>query len=160
MPQTEFTISVAGVSDAPEILLLQRLAFQTEAEVYGTDIAALRQSLDELKEDMLRRKTFKAVKGNVIIGSVRARLLEDGSCRIGALMTHPDFRRRGVAKELIRAAEEDFKRARRFELFTGAESHGNIKLYESLGYRIYGRGRLPGEKQEMVFMERHNSPTA
>jgi hypothetical protein len=51
------------------------------------------------------------------------------------------------------AIETEFPLARRFELFTGSKSEGNIRLYERLSYRVFRTDRL-SPKVELVFMEK------
>ena len=49
----------AEKSDAPEILALQKTAYQSEAEIYGDDsLPALQQTLDELQKDFDARSRF------------------------------------------------------------------------------------------------------
>lgn len=137
-------IERATLSDAGEILALQKLAFLTEAELYGDGIQPLHQTMEEIRaefDDMLFLKAH--FHDGRIVGSVRARMLEDGSCWIGKLIVHPDFRRRGIGAELMRRIEACFPSATRFELFTGARSEGNISLYKGLGYREFKRDGLP-----------------
>ena len=78
-----------------------------------------------------------------IIGSVRARQ-QSGTVYIGKLMVHPDHRRKGLGRELIKAAEGLFE-AERYELFTSTRSANNIRLYESLGYKEFKRRHIDGE---------------
>jgi hypothetical protein len=51
------------------------------------------------------------------------------------------------------AIEAEFPYAKRFELFTGSRSEGNIRLYERLGYRTFRSDRL-SPLVEMVYMEK------
>ena len=45
----------ADKSDAPEILALQKIAYQSEAEIYGDDsLPALQQTLEDLENDFER----------------------------------------------------------------------------------------------------------
>ena len=53
----------------------------------------------------------------------------------------------------MQAIEARFPAARRYELFTGEKSAGNIRLYERLGYRICRRERL-SEQVMLVWMEK------
>ena len=46
-----------------------------------------------------------------------------------------------------------FLSARRFELFTGHKSAGNIRLYERIGYRTYRKEQVH-ERLSLVFMEK------
>ena len=47
----------------------------------------------------------------------------------------PAYQGRGIGRRLVAEVERRFPQARRFELFTGARSVENIRLYERLGYR-------------------------
>ena len=79
--------------DLPEILALQYLAYQSEAELFKSrDIPPLKQTLEELQEEFNNGVILKLVTDeDVIIGSVRA-YLRDGTAYIGKLMVHPDYR--------------------------------------------------------------------
>jgi len=128
-------IQRAGVSDAPSILALQRLAYESEARIYNDwSLPPLTQTLDQLIAELAASHFLKAMLGDALVGSVRARLA-GGSCEIGRLIVHPDFQRRGLGGLLMAAIEQAFPAADRFELFTGSLSVGNIRLYQSLGYR-------------------------
>jgi ribosomal protein S18 acetylase RimI-like enzyme len=67
------------------------------------------------------------------VGSVRGRL-EGDTCHIGRLVVHPRLQRRGIGARLMREIEGRFPKARRYELFTGHLSEGNLRLYRRLGY--------------------------
>jgi len=124
------------VADAEEILALQRRAFLTEAELYGDHgIPPLIQTLDALRAQFLTHTVLKAVVGDAIVGSVRA-VAEGPTCHITRLMVHPDHRNRGIGGRLV-AIEAAFASCRRFELYTGSRSDGNLRLYARLGYAAY-----------------------
>jgi GNAT superfamily N-acetyltransferase len=150
-------ITRAEVADLPAILALQKLAFQTEAELYGDDsLPPLRQSLEELCEEHGRTIILKATEAGVIIGSVRA-LLREGTCLVGRLIVHPAHRRRGLGSALMQAIEATFPAAARFELFTGDRSVANQRLYHGLGYTELRRTHFPGAVT-LVFMEKSAAP--
>jgi len=147
-------IRAAGVSDAQAILALQRLAYSAEARIYNDwSIPPLTQTLDQLIEELGTSYFLKAVLADKLVGSVRARLRGE-TCEIGRLIVHPDFQRRGLGRRLMQAIEGAFPAANRYELFTGSLSQGNIRLYESLGYR---RVRLQevSAALTLVYMEKH-----
>ena len=139
--------------DLGEILELQYLAYQSEADLFGSrDIEPLKQTLVQLEKEFDGGKILKLVDENgVIIGSVRARA-EGGTVYIGKLMVHPDHRRKGYGSRLLLAAEELFE-AHRYELFTSTRSVNNIRLYESLGYREFER-RAVNDELVFVYMEK------
>jgi GNAT superfamily N-acetyltransferase len=133
-------IRMATKEDLPAILALQKRAYRTEATRYQDySIPPLTQTLAELEEECTRSTVLCATVGERIIGSVRARVT--GSVNeIGRLMVHPEYRRRGLGRALLRAIERDVSQdprgPRRFELFTGELSYDNIALYQSEGYCI------------------------
>lgn len=128
-------ISRATIEEAPAILDLQKLAYQSEARLYDdSSLPPLIQDLESLRDEFRHSVVLAALAGPRIVGSVRARLVDDVS-HIGRLIVHPEFQRLGVGTLLLREIERAHAGARTFELFTGSRSEGNLRLYERLGYR-------------------------
>lgn len=131
-----FEISIAEIKDCDEIIQLQRLAYKSEAKLYNDwTLPPLIQTSDSLAQEFETSLILKAVKGNEIIGSVRANLVED-NCHIGRLIVHPDFQGKGIGSELLQNIENRFNKAVQFELFTGSKSEGNIRFYLRNNYEI------------------------
>jgi ech hydrogenase subunit C len=127
----------AEKADAPEILGLQKTAFQSEAEIYGDDnLPPLLQTLDELRTDFDRMTFIKAVINGKIVGAVHGHAA-DGAARVERLVVHPHFQRRGIGRRLMEEAEKAFPDAKRFEVFTGEKSERNLNLYRKLGYQPF-----------------------
>ncbi|GEM_PF-36513 len=127
----------AEKEDVPEILALQKVAYQSEAEIYGDEsLPALQQTLPELQTDFDRMVFLKAVVNGKIIGSVRG-YQEDASAHISRMIVHPYFRGRGLSRHLVTGMEQAFPGVRRFEAFTGHKSKRNIAAFSRLGYQIY-----------------------
>lgn len=140
--------------DAEEILALQKLAYQCEAELYDDpSIPPLTQTLEQMKADYETNTILKAVDGDRIIGSVRA-FLKEGTCCIGRLIVHPDCQNRGLGSRLMNAIEEAFPQAARFELFTGHKSERNLYLYQKRGYRIFKTVPV-NDRLSIVFLEKN-----
>lgn len=131
-----YNILRAEEKDLQEILELQYIAFKSEAEMIGsTEIPALKQTYEDVMSDYSKSVIFKVCVDGKIIGSVRA--FDMGEyVEVGKLMVHPDYRRRGIAAELLLAAEKLFPN-REMELYTCTKSLCNISLYESVGYKQY-----------------------
>ena len=143
----------ADISDAAEILALQRIAYQSEAVIYDDwSIPPLTQTLNEIKKEFDELTFLKVRDSDRLIGSVRASM-HDGACYVGRLIVHPAFQNKGLGTRLMLAIETEFPSVRRFELFTGSRSAGNIRLYERLGYQIFRTDRL-SPQVELVFMEK------
>ena len=146
-------IQRAAPADSESILALQRLAYESEARLYNDwSIPPLTQTIDGLREEFESAYFLKALVEGNLVGSVRARLKKD-TCEIGRLIVHPGLQRRGLGRRLMHEIERAFPGARRFELFTGSRSEGNIRLYESLGYRRYAL-RVLSDNVTLVFMEK------
>ena len=129
----------AQVEDAREILDLQKLAYQSEAEIYHDDtIPPLTQTLEEITADFRNQVFIKASVDGRIVGSVRGQLKQE-TCSIGRLIVHPDFQNQGIGIRLMDEVEKYFPEAGRFELFTGHRSERNKYLYRKLGYQVFRR---------------------
>ncbi|MBI5178030.1 MAG: GNAT family N-acetyltransferase [Nitrospinae bacterium] len=142
-------IERAATKDAAEILALQILAYQSEADIYNDhSIAPLTQSLEDIRANFGKQAFFKVTIDGKIIGSVRAHSTDD-TCYIGRLIVHPDFQDRGIGTQLMNEVESHFKNAKRFELFTGSKSGKNLHLYRKLGYKIF---RTEAVTAELTFL--------
>ena len=146
-------IKRAERSDLQEILQLQYLAYQSEADLFGSrDIPPLKQTLDEVVEEYNSGVILKIVDDtNTIIGSVRAKEI-DGTVYIGKLMMHPDHQHKGYGTMLLSEIEKCFPN-KRYELFTSTRSLDNIRLYQKLGYTIFAR-KAVNDELEFVYMEK------
>ncbi|KQX11179.1 acetyltransferase [Streptomyces sp. Root431] len=156
------TISAADAQDAEHILKLQYLCYQSEAELYGDwSIEPLTQSLDALRAELDEGYGLVARLGDEVVASVRARLDEDGTVRIAKLIVHPRMQRHGLGGRLLDGIERHFgaeaapaePSAKRFQLFTGHRSEGNLRLYRSKGYAQVAAREL-GPKLTLVTLEK------
>ncbi|WP_270354193.1 GNAT family N-acetyltransferase [Microbacterium testaceum] len=122
--------------DAGEVLTIQRAAFASEALIYGDpDMPPLTQTLEELHAELVDNLGCVALADGRIVGAVRARL--DGDLLlIGRLAIAPDQQGEGWGTHLLAAVEQRGRDAgaAQAELFTGALSEANQRLYEREGY--------------------------
>ncbi|GAA2772934.1 GNAT family N-acetyltransferase [Kitasatospora cinereorecta] len=131
-------ISSANPDEAEQILKLQYLGYQSEAELYGDwTIDPLTQTLDSLREELADRHVLVARLGDEVVGTVRGWVDEEGVGQIGRLVVHPRMQRHGLGRRLLAALEERLagEGVTGYELFTGHRSLGNLRLYQRLGYR-------------------------
>lgn len=148
-------IKQALVEDAEEIITLQKLAYQSEAEIYNNfTIPPLTQTLEEIKKDFLYQIFLKALINAKIIGSVRAYQKEE-TCYISRLIVNPDFQNKGIGTKMMNEIESIFQAAKRFELFTGYKSERNLCLYQKLGYKEFKREDL-SDNMKIVYLEKRN----
>ncbi|WP_320783316.1 GNAT family N-acetyltransferase [Streptomyces sp. CRN 30] len=136
------TISAATEQDAEQIFRLQYLCFQSEAALYGNyRIDPLVQTLDSVREEVVKDTVFVARLGDEVVGSVRGRVTDDGSAAIGKLCVHPRLQGHGIGARLLKAAEAalaEQRGATRFRLHTGHRSESNLRLYQRVGYETVG----------------------
>lgn len=146
-------IEKAKETDLKEILALQYIAYQSEAKLFNsTDIPPLKQTIEEVYEEFRKGIVLKVLDENkTIIGSVRA-YEEKGTVYIGKLMVHPTMQKKGIGSRLLLEMERQYP-DRRYELFTSTKSVSNIRLYESLGYKIYKEESVT-EELKFVYMQK------
>lgn len=146
-------IEKAKETDLKEILALQYIAYQSEAKLFNsTDIPPLKQTIEEVYEEFRKGIVLKVLDENkTIIGSVRA-YEEKGTVYIGKLMVHPTMQKKGIGSRLLSEMERQYP-DRRYELFTSTKSVSNIRLYESLGYKIYKEESVT-EELKFVYMQK------
>ncbi len=119
--------------DAGEVLTIQRAAFVSEAQIYGSaDMSPLTQTLEQLEAELQDAQGWVARRRGRLVGAVRTREADD-LLLIGRIAIAPDVQGEGIGRRLLAAAETSSDAAVA-ELFTGSLSEANIRLYESCGY--------------------------
>ncbi len=138
----ELVISQADESDLPEVLAVQKTAYQSESELYNDpSLPPLQQTLEQLREAFKTQTLFKAVINGKVVGSIRGYVAE-GTGHISRLSVHPYFQSKGVGKKLVAAIETRLADAKRFEVFTWHKSKRNLALYGKLGYKEFKTDQL------------------
>ncbi|WOF21485.1 GNAT family N-acetyltransferase [Microbacterium betulae] len=155
MTDLDLLIRDVREDDAGELLTLQRAAFVSEAQIYGSaDMPPLTQTLEEVQWELQESLGCVAQAGTRMVGAVRAR--RDGTLLlVGRLAIAPDMQGHGIGSRLLEAVEERGRGAgaREAELFTGSLSVANIRLYERHGYEETQRVE-EGDGIEQVFMRK------
>ncbi len=150
----KYRITQAQPEDAEEILLVQKSAYRSEAELYNDyDIPPLTQTVDDLKGQFKNHIILKAVLGGKIVGAVRA-YEDSGTCFIGRLAVLQDMQNQGIGSALLKEIEDRFH-PKRYELFTGSKSDKNIYFYKKAGYSIFLKKAEPGcANIEILYLEK------
>ena len=142
-------IQPARQQDLPEIMAVQRAAFEAEAQLVNDwNIPPLTQTLDELADDWRKGIMLMAVnEDGKIVGTVRGHKAPDGFY-IGRLAVLPQWQGRGMGSALLEAiidlaqttptaAEQVPTCANRLVLFTSTKSERNLRLYERFGFKPF-----------------------
>ncbi|WP_174733680.1 GNAT family N-acetyltransferase [Mesobacillus harenae] len=126
---------------ACEVIALQRVSYQVEAELIGTnDIPPLKETAEELSAC---GETFIGYYERENLAGVLSYKLNGSQIDLHRVMVHPDYFRNGIAGKLLDAVEVKFPEAREMIVSTGAENLPAVRLYEKLGFLPAG---------EIIFM--------
>jgi GNAT superfamily N-acetyltransferase len=149
-------ITNATIHDAQAILDLQKLAYQSEAEIYNDySIPPLMQTLSEIENEFNQQTFLKMTSNGTIVASVRG-YEKNGVCYIGRLIVHPEYQNQGIGANMLAAIERYFSYANRYELFTGDKSERNLYFYTKHGYRQFKQESL-NNQVEIVYLEKYQS---
>ncbi|MEV8631532.1 GNAT family N-acetyltransferase [Streptosporangium sp. NPDC051023] len=135
-------IERAKPGDAGEILTVQRAAYVSEAQLYGDPfIPPLVESVEQVGKVVRAGVVLVAREGERVVGAVRGRM-SGATCLVGRLVVAPDLQGRGIGGALLAALHDEMVSALAFDLFTGHQSEGNLRLYRRYGYRETHRERM------------------
>ncbi|WP_313354933.1 GNAT family N-acetyltransferase [Microbacterium sp.] len=153
MASLDVTYDRISPDDAGEVLTLQRAAFVSEAQIYGsTDMPPLTQTLEAVQAELVDCYGWTARVDARLVGALRGRI-DAGLPLVGRIAIAPDLQGEGVGRGLLDIAERE-SGATQAELFTGSLSEANIRLYESCGYHI--SERVPQDDgTEQIFMRKN-----
>lgn len=132
---SDVTINDATIEDARIMLSLQKRAFIQEVELNDNNfnIPPMQQSHEEILKDFTSCVVLKAIKNELLIGSVRAKQV-NSTCHIGRLIVEPIFQKQGIGRILLQSIENRFTNVIDYELFTGVNSTRSRKFYRYAGY--------------------------
>lgn len=149
------TIQRAVKNDMQEILQLQYLAYQSEAQLFeNPNIPPLSQTLEDIEEEFDTGIFLKVQnEDNLIVASVRA-FLKDDTLHIGKLIVQPDLQGQGIGTKLLKEIERICPQ-KRYELFTSSKSTRNIKLYEHVGYQIFSE-KVISDELKLIYLEKNS----
>ncbi len=152
---TSIKITKASFDDLREILLLQKQAFGSEADIYKDfdESPPLLQTLEEITKEFSEQIFLKAILENELVGSVRG-FQVDETIFIKRLVVNPQYQNQGIGTKLMKSIEGSFKDNKRYELFTGHKSIRNLYLYYKMGYKEFKRIPIH-ENLTMIFLEKY-----
>lgn len=137
------------LSDAGEVLTLQRAAYVTEAQAHDDPhLSPLTQSLDQLRDEMslpsVRALGYRSAAGR-LIAAIRVHVDRTGAtASIVRLAVAPDLQGQGLGSRLLAEAEASLPpEVAQIRLFTGEHSARNLRLYSRRGYEEHHRESTP-----------------
>ncbi|MBO0844553.1 MAG: tRNA (guanosine(37)-N1)-methyltransferase TrmD [Nocardioides sp.] len=151
----DLEIRPATRADAGELFTLTRACWLQELWANpGVVIPALEESFEDAVRSLGEWLTLVAVSGHRIVGAARGRVEPDARVDgpvwdVGRVMVAPDVQGHGLGRHLLTliedAAPDDVAS---YQLFTGAQSVDNLRMYKRAGYRL--RGPAPGPPGAVV----------
>jgi ribosomal protein S18 acetylase RimI-like enzyme len=136
----DVVVEPARPEDAGELMTVQRAAFLIEGELNNSfTLPPMTETLDEVRKAIESDTVVLIARlGRRIVGSVRG-TAADGTGHVGRLSVAPDMHGRGIGRDLMAAIEAALaEQVTRYELFTGATSENNLRMYRRLGYQDIG----------------------
>ena len=122
-----YKIQPTDMKDLRSLLELEQVCFSKSEMWTLLDYIGLLSLPDIIK--------LKAIKDNLMIGFIA---LEDKKrssiAQVMTLAIHPDFRKQGIATQLLLQAESLIQFANSIELVARIDNFAAIKLYEKYGY--------------------------
>jgi GNAT superfamily N-acetyltransferase len=162
LPIPDAVLAEASAADVPEILVLQRCCWVTEALLNDSlAIPALHEDLDVVAAWVQAQRVWTVRLAGRLVGAVRA-YREGDSWEIGRLMVAPDLRGSGLGRFLLETAMAAAPEGvTQLALFTGARSERNIRMYEAAGFVLTPLAGPPlGHLAPAVFLTRPVSSRA
>ena len=145
----------ANAADAQELWEMQVRAFAGYPEKYKDyDIDPACEKPERIAQRLTDGSFYYFIcEGSEKVGAIRVVICDDGKKRISPVFIMPQHRRKGLAQQAIRLAEQ-LHGEHNWELSTILQEAGNCRLYEMLGYRRTGQVQRINEQMDLVFYEK------
>lgn len=135
------SLNIQDIGIAELVWRLQHAAYYVEAQYIGQSV--LPPLMDTIHSLQNCGESFYGVMtDDELVGAISCHG-DDDTVTICRLMVHPDYFRRGIAKEMLIHAETLYAETRMFKVAAGSDNIPAIRLYESMGYR-------PGSEREII----------
>jgi len=103
------------------------------------DAAGYRERIRELIE---RRRAIVQTEGRIIAAKCEYSAVSDDAVQLMGVWTHPQFRRRGLARAMLReVCGHLFRKGKNVTLFVNDFNRPAVALYESMGFQRIGMNR-------------------
>ena len=116
---------------------------------------------DELEILLSLRRVLVCEDGGAPVGWLRWNLFWDNTPFLNLIFLLPEYRRRGLGRELLRFWEAAMTAQGYTRLLTSTQSNEDAQhFYRALGYTDAGVLLLPGEPAELLFLRELDPPSA
>lgn len=133
-------IRKASFEDIPAIYEITKEAFKVYIKKAGITaaVSALTETLDDVRDDVLTKDVFIAVKNNYPVGCVRVTINTDSTAYISRLGVRIKYQRSGIGKTLFDWVNRSLMELgiTKVYLYTAAQNSSLLGFYRSLGFYI------------------------
>jgi len=157
MADCQIIIRKAETADAPAIREIMQVAFGKYMEVVGLTgpLEALQETIDDIVEAIKTQEVFVAILENIIVGTLRIKLLPDNTAYLSRFGVRPDYHNIGIGKSLMDAADK-FLTARGIKsvsLHTASKYNELIRFYYSRGFYVDSTSKDRGYVRALMIKE-------
>ena len=141
MGHAVWSVEPATPADADQVWAVTQRAFRRYEAKYPVAPDPLKETPEQVRDDIARGRVWVARSGQRVIGAVRARPLggRSDAYEVYDLAVDPEFSQLDVGTSLVRALEDRLRRqgVRAVHLQTGLRDAPAIEFWYRVGYRPY-----------------------
>lgn len=138
------------MQDSIQIRVARRSDYKGCVELHRLVVPACNRA-ELLEERINAGRIYVAAEGERVVGLATFETNFLGCLYLSLVMTHPDFRRRGIARRLIGEIEKHSTNGKLFSS-TEADNSVSIQMHKALGFRRCGYiDDLPQPQREILF---------
>lgn len=129
----------ATEADIPKIKEITEKAFKVYIDSAGIDdIAALHETIGEIREDIEKKWVLVAYTGDEIVGSLRLEFREGGIAYLSRFGVDPDIQNTGIGKSMMHIVDGIMKKCKvkQLQLHTASKNTALIRFYYGRGFYI------------------------
>lgn len=135
-----FIIRKATLEDAPAISDIMHESFKKYMKDTGLSgtMEALRESIEEIKADIINKEVYIAIIDDNPVGSIRIEFLPDNTAYISRFGVMLDYHNIGIGKSLINLVDKILKSRgiKKVSLHTASKYRDLIRFYYGRGFYI------------------------
>ena len=135
-----FTIRKAVPEDACDIHIILQESFKKYMKDTGltNPVEALEESIEDIRRAIETQDVFVAFIDNVPVGTIRVKILPDGTGYISRFGVRPDYHNIGIGKSLVNLVDKEMKRrgVKKVSLHTASKYKDLVRFYYSRGFYV------------------------
>ncbi len=140
MSNTQIKVKKATIEDITTILEITTKAFEKYVTTLGLsdNITALKESIEDIKNDITTKEVFIAYIGNTPVGSARIEIVKDGTAYLSRYGVKPEYQSMGVGKVLMDQIDTVMiqHQIKKVFLHTASKHVSLMQFYYSRGFYV------------------------